>query len=97
MPIGPASESAWKVLARVDSAGSPLPGYKGGRSFGNYEGRLPSVDSSGNPLTYREWDVNPYVKGVNRGGERVVTGSDGSAYYTRDHYDSFTMFRGPVG
>ncbi|MBK6871584.1 MAG: hypothetical protein IPK24_17880 [Kineosporiaceae bacterium] len=38
-------------------------------------------------------DVNPYTKGVDRGTERIVTGSDGSAYRTNDHYDTFLMLR----
>ncbi|WP_156160617.1 RHS repeat-associated core domain-containing protein [Demequina soli] len=92
LPIGPGSEKAWTVLNRVDGKGSPLPGYKGGRVFENTQGKLP--ESPG--LTYREWDVNPFVKGGNRGAERIVTGSDGSAYWTGDHYDSFLIFRGPT-
>jgi guanyl-specific ribonuclease Sa len=51
---------------------------------------LPKTDAAGKPITYREWDVNPYQKGVNRGAERVVTGSDGKSYYTNDHYGTFT-------
>jgi guanyl-specific ribonuclease Sa len=51
---------------------------------------LPKTDAKGNPITYREWDINPYKKGMNRGAERVVTGSDGKAYYTNDHYKTFT-------
>jgi hypothetical protein len=48
--------------------------------FGN-DGRdnttlLPSVDSSGNAVKYWEYDVNPFVKGVNRVLQRPVTGSD---------------------
>jgi guanyl-specific ribonuclease Sa len=78
------------VLAK----GSPLPGYKGGSVFQNSGGVLPGVDGAGNAITYREWDVNPYVKGVDRGPERLVTGSDGSAYYTGDHYGSFLQFWG---
>ena len=34
-------------------------------------------------------------KGTRRDAERVVTGSDRSAYYTNDHYESFVMLRGP--
>ncbi|MGO9868230.1 MAG: ribonuclease domain-containing protein [Rhodomicrobium sp.] len=44
-------------------------------------------------MTYQEWDVNPRVPGVNRGAQRLVTGSDGSAYYTDDHYKTFTQIR----
>jgi guanyl-specific ribonuclease Sa len=47
---------------------------------------LPKTDSNGNPINYKEYDVNPYQKGVNRGTERIVIGSDGKAYYTNDHY-----------
>ncbi|WP_163275080.1 ribonuclease domain-containing protein [Cellulomonas iranensis] len=54
---------------------------------------LPRSTSGRNPITYREWDINPSIKGVGRGPERIVTGSDGSAYYTSDHYHSFTQFR----
>ncbi|WP_370187567.1 ribonuclease domain-containing protein [Aeromicrobium sp.] len=93
LPIGPASEKAWTVLNRVDAKGAPLPGFKGGKVFGNREGILPRTPG----LTYREWDVNPYVKGVNRGPERIVTGSDGSAYWTGDHYRSFLTIRKPTG
>ncbi|MBT2499560.1 hypothetical protein J7E25_10665 [Agromyces sp. ISL-38] len=65
--------------------------------FKNSESTLPSTDAVGGSITYREWDVNPYVQGVNRGADRMVTGSDGSAYFTTDHYESFVMFRGPLG
>jgi guanyl-specific ribonuclease Sa len=54
--------------------------------------RLPESGPNG-PITYREWDVNPNIKGVDRGKERLVTGSDGSAYSTRDHYDTFVRIR----
>jgi guanyl-specific ribonuclease Sa len=92
--IGPAPEKAWAVLERVSAKGAPLQGYKGGGKFENVGkgARLPD-SGPGGPITYREWDVNPYVKGVNWGAERLVTGSDGSAYYTRDHYDTFVRFR----
>jgi ribonuclease T1 len=33
--------------------------------------------------------VQSYQPGTNRGAERLVTGSDGSAYYTSDHYQTF--------
>lgn len=92
--FGPGTEKAWSVLDRVASKGAPLPGYKGGSVFKNLEGRLPVADGAGNSISYREWDVNPYVKGVDRGPERLVTGSDGSAYYTGDHYGSLLQFWG---
>lgn len=54
----------------------------GGDRFGNYEGLLPEG-------SYRECDVN-YAGGF-RGGERLIYGSDGSVWYTNDHYESFTQ------
>ncbi|MFM8931982.1 MAG: ribonuclease domain-containing protein [Gemmataceae bacterium] len=44
-------------------------------------------------MRYREWDVNPLRPGLNRGAERLITGSDGSAHYTLDHYDTFKKIR----
>jgi RHS repeat-associated protein len=94
VPIGPGPEKAWKVLDRVLERGAPFPGYRGGGTFENRGPgmRLPESGPSG-PISYREWDVNPYTRGVNRGGERLVTGSDGSAYYTTNHYDTFVRIR----
>lgn len=39
---------------------------------------LPKSDPQGNPIDYQEWDVDQHQPGVNRGPERLVTGSDGS-------------------
>jgi guanyl-specific ribonuclease Sa len=100
--FGPAPENAWSTFDRVSSKGSPLPGYKGGGGFAN-DGRngsmvLPRTTSGGDVITYREWDINPYVKGVDRGSQRIVTGSVNgqivSGYYTGDHYITFTQFAG---
>jgi dienelactone hydrolase len=82
-----------KVLAHIDRTGEAPDGYEGGRRFGNFERLLPERDARGRPIRYREWDVNPLRPGVNRGAERLVTGSDGSAHYTADHYRSFTKIR----
>ena len=82
-----------KVLKYVDEHDKAPEGYEGGRHFGNFEKRLPEKDAKGKALKYREWDVNSLKKGVNRGPERLVTGSDGSAYYTDDHYKSFKKIR----
>lgn len=68
-------------------------GYVGGRRFGNYEKRLPQTDGSGRKINYQEWDVNPHLQNKNRGAERIITGSDGRAYYTSDHYQSFTEIK----
>lgn len=78
-------EKAREVLAEIRKRnGEPLPGYVGGRVFGNREGRLPRGD-------YREYDVNPKRSGKNRGTERIVIEQrSGKAYYSRDHYETFT-------
>jgi guanyl-specific ribonuclease Sa len=81
------------VLHHIDTNHKAPAGYEGGRKFHNEEKRLPQKDKEGNAITYQEWDVNPKVQGVNRGAERLITGSDGSAYYTSDHYRTFTKIR----
>ena len=63
--------------------GNALPGYVGGRVFQNRERRLPSG-------RYREYDVNPKVRGRSRDAERIVIEQDtGRAYYTGNHYRTF--------
>jgi len=73
--------------------GAAQPGHVGGRTFKN-DGRgsgqrLPQTTRNGESVTYKEYDVHPRVDGVNRGSERVVIGSDGKAYYTNNHYQTF--------
>lgn len=68
-------------------------GHVGGKRFGNFEKLLPQRDADGKIIHYREWDVNPKVNGRNRGAERLVTGNDQSAWYTRNHYKSFIQIR----
>jgi guanyl-specific ribonuclease Sa len=82
-----------KVLAYVDENGKAPPGYVGGRTFQNREGKLPQTDENGKKIHYREWDVNPKIRGKNRGPERLVTGSNGSGFYTADHYRTFIKIR----
>ena len=60
----------------------------GGKRFQNRERRLPT-GSRRNPITYTEYDVNPY-NGNRRDAERLVKGSDGRIWYTSNHYGSFT-------
>lgn len=83
----------YTILKYIDTYNQPKTGYVGGTKFGNYEGRLPKTTAKGSNINYREWDVNPKVKGVNRGAERLVTGDDKSAWYTSDHYNSFQKVR----
>lgn len=84
---------AFKVLAYVREHREAPPGHVGGRRFGNFEGRLPKVDGRGRRIAYQEWDILPKRPGRNRGPQRLVTGSDGRAWYTADHYDSFIEIR----
>jgi dienelactone hydrolase len=86
-------DKALKVLAYVDEHGEPMNGYEGGRTFGNFEKLLPQTDDKGRRIRYREWDVNALKAGVNRGVERLITGSDGTAWYTDDHYKTFKKIR----
>jgi len=91
------ASQTYNSLNHIKANGSAPPGYKGGRTFQN-DGRgggqvLSKTDASGNPITYQEWDIKPKVPGVNRGSERIVTGSDGKAYFTSDHYTSFTELK----
>jgi len=83
-------QKVYKVLAYVRENGRAPEGYQGGRKFGNFEKLLPLKDHAGKPMRYQEWDVNPKKQGKNRGAERLVTSENKRAWYTHDHYDSFT-------
>jgi guanyl-specific ribonuclease Sa len=86
-----------EVLKYIDRNDQAPEGYEGGRQFQNLardgEQALPRTDSQGATIQYREWDVHRKVPGRNRGAERLVTGSDHSAYYTPDHYQTFIRIR----
>ncbi len=77
------------VLQFIRRNGHSPEGYVGGREFQNKEKQLPAKDSDNKRIRYSEWDVHPKEKGQSRGPERLVTGSDHSAYFTRDHYKTF--------
>lgn len=78
-------ESSWKG-ARKDQSKKT----KGGGEFKNVPSKLPNQDSNGKKIDYREFDVNSKIPGKPRDKERFVRGSDGSTYYTNDHYQTFT-------
>ena len=69
--------------------GATQQGYKGNKTYNNIPASS-DAQKLPNDVTYKEYDVNQYVQGQNRGGERVVIGSDNSLWYTNDHYKSFT-------
>ncbi len=75
---------AYDLLKQLEErSGRPLPGYIGGRDFQNRERRLPRG-------YYREYDVNPKIRGRGRDAERIVIEQrTGKAYYTGDHYRTF--------
>jgi ribonuclease T1 len=81
------------TLRYIDEHHRAPDGFEGGRAFHNAEHALPARDASGQPIAYHEWDVNPKHEGVNRGAERLITGSDGTAWYTADHYRTFRKVR----
>ncbi len=83
----------YSLLAYVRQNKQPKNGYVGGRRFGNFENHLPRQDISGRRIAYQEWDVNAKKRGRNRGTERLVTGSDGRAWFTADHYNTFTEIK----
>ena len=68
-------------------------GTHDGSNFKNKEGVLRHEDDNGNQVHYREYDVNNKEQGRGRDAERFVTGSDGSVYYTNDHYESFVRIK----
>ncbi|WP_438433975.1 S8 family serine peptidase [Gorillibacterium sp. sgz500922] len=75
------NKSGWK-----GNIAGQTKGTKAGGTYENSNGALPKTDSAGNPITYREFDVNNKVTGQTRDAERFVVGSDGSVYYTDSHY-----------
>lgn len=69
-------------------------GCPGDRSSASPRGCPGSRCRESRKLTYKEWDVNPKVETVPRGGQRLVTGpGNGSAYCTPDHYETFGGMR----
>jgi ribonuclease T1 len=77
------------VLEYVKQNNKAPRGFVGGRNFQNRENRLPKISNQGAKIKYQEWDVFEKQQGKNRGAERLVTGSDKSAWYTKNHYKSF--------
>ena len=55
--------------------------------------QLPSVNTSGNPITYIENTVNPRPPGGTLDGKRIITGNDGSVWYTDDHFTTWTKVK----
>jgi len=64
--------------------GSPFPNKQDGATFQNRERILPAQPSG----FYREYTVKKPGES-DRGPWRIVTGADGSKFWTADHYASF--------
>ena len=64
-----------------------------GGKFKNIPPKLPERSPNGGRISYREYDVNDKFPGKPRDAERFVRGSDGSVYYTDDHYATFTRIK----
>ena len=86
---GKAPAYVLETLQYIRKNGQAPDDFVGGREFMNKEKHLPAKDAQKKRIRYSEWDVHPKVKGQSRGPERLVTGSDHSAYYTKDHYKTF--------
>ncbi len=86
-------QKVYDVLQYIRTNHHAMEGYLGGRVFTNRERIVPDTDAQGDPIHYQEWDVNPKIQGQNRGSERILTGSDGRAWYTNDHYQTFTEIK----
>jgi ribonuclease T1 len=95
-PSGPAPASvtvadlpsqAADTLALID-AGGPFPYSRDGVTFENRERLLPDQPRG----YYREYTV-PTPGSSDRGARRIIVGRDGTAYWTADHYASFSRIR----
>ncbi len=82
-------QKAWNVLYFLKTHNwHPPQNYKGGKPYQN-DGRDNSEKLPDNGAPYFEYDVNPKVKHVDRGDERIVTNKNGMTWYTPAHYRSF--------
>jgi len=77
---------------RGNVSGQQGTGTASGGAGHNKNSTLPKFDMRGNPIGYREFDVNIRT-GAGRDTQRFVIGSDGSIFFTNDHYRSFMQIR----
>lgn len=88
---------ASEAVPKVGTSGPAPGGYAGNRAYGNRglppDQLLPTRSVAGGDIAYTEFDIKPWRPHVDRGGERVVRGSDGRRYYTADHYQTFKEIR----
>jgi ribonuclease T1 len=80
---GAVPQYALDVYNHIIDFGRAPNGYVGGAVWHNRERRLPEG-------RYREYDVHPKKKGVNRGPERIVIDvNTNRGWYSADHYRTF--------
>jgi guanyl-specific ribonuclease Sa len=85
-------ENARNVSEEIKLKNGVTPqGYKGGKIYNNQPVNGGQKLPGG--VNYKEYDIYPYVKGQNRGAERIVIGDNGTAWYTNDHYQSFIQIK----
>lgn len=81
--------AAYLALLYYQSYNQAPPSFSNIKKFYATRSPLPAHDQTGTRLNYIESDIYPVIPTINRGAERIVVGSDGSAYYTPNHYHSF--------
>lgn len=83
-------DSANETLASINKGvvRSGVPEGRWGHRYNNVDGSLPLREANGNPITYSSYDV-PVSGQVGHGANRIITGTDGSRYYTGTHYRGF--------
>ena len=83
------SRKVQEVVEQIRKKGVPFDNYSGNGKYKNSNNLLPDLDDVGKQIDYKEWDVDPKIKNQKRNAERIITGSDGSMYYTDEHYENF--------
>ena len=82
------SSNTIHITSLPKEAQATFPFEQDGKTFGNYEGRLPKKERG----YYREYTAK-HPKARSRGAKRIVTGGKELRtlvyYYTSDHYNSF--------
>jgi ribonuclease T1 len=74
---------ARETVALIEHGG-PFPYAQDGTVYDNLERQLPA-----HPVGYYHEYTVPTPGSADRGARRIVTGKDGSYWYTGDHYASF--------
>jgi ribonuclease T1 len=86
-PVPPEADDVLEYVVRHH--GNPPPGYVGGAEWKNRDQQLPRG-------RYREYDIDKKRPKKSRTARRIVADLGRKvAYYTRDHYATFTRMRWP--